>query len=140
VRDGRWPITLGAAAPGAERDTWTEWDGWRGFGGLLVDAAPAATLDYELLGQMAPLVLSAEGEDILVANRSTQTIAKTLLVYVHAGGIGIRVVDSLAPGSTPICSDSARTFLRASARRRPSATQMARHATCTKVTTAPCAV
>jgi hypothetical protein len=99
-----WPLELKAPASGAATDAWTEWDGWQAFPGLFVgaadaaEAAPAATLDYEMLGLQSPLVLSSEGEDILVTNRSQQTIASALLVYSHAGGIGVRVVGDLGPG------------------------------------------
>jgi hypothetical protein len=99
-----WPLELMTAASDAALDAWTEWDGWRAFPGLAVGAAeadegaPAATLDYETLGLRSPLVLTSEGEDIIVTNRSQQAIASALLVYSHAGGIGVRVVGDLGPG------------------------------------------
>jgi hypothetical protein len=110
VREGRWPIALGGVFE-SEADSWTEWGGWRAFGGVAVETAPAATLDYELVGLESPLVLSAEEGQIVVTNRSAQTIAKTLLVYSHEAGIGIRVVESLAPGMRRITATGPKEHL-----------------------------
>ncbi len=98
-----WPLELRDSVA-VVTDTWTEWGGWQAFGGLGIgaaasdDAAPAATLDYELLGLASPVVLTAEGDDIVITNRSQQPIAKVMLVYSHADGVGISVVADLGPG------------------------------------------
>jgi hypothetical protein len=99
-----WALELRNRVADDEPETWTEWGGWQAFGGLGVgatasnDAAPAATLDYELLGLSSPVVLTAEGDDIVITNRSDQPIAKVMLVYSHADGVGITVVADLGPG------------------------------------------
>lgn len=100
----KWPLELRVAPTDPATDAWTEWEGWQAFPGLVVGAdeadegAPAATLDYETLGLQSPLVLTSDGEDIIVTNRSQQAIESALLVYSHAGGIGVRVVGDLGPG------------------------------------------
>ena len=99
-----WPLELRAGASQDATDLWTEWDGWRAFAGFSIGAAgsdesaPAATLDYEVLGLQSPLVLTSEGEDIIITNRSEQAIAKVLLVYSHPDGVGVREVLDLGPG------------------------------------------
>jgi hypothetical protein len=97
-----WPLLLQGRASNAT-DTWTEWDGWQAFEGLSVTepgstAAPAATLDYEMVGLSSPLVLGSDGRSIVITNRSQLSIAKALLIYAHENGVGISVVADLGPG------------------------------------------
>lgn len=115
VSGRRWPIALPGSPASSHGETWTEWDGWRAYGGLAIDHAPAATLDYERLGLPSPLVLGAEsddgGERLLVTNRSDQTIPKALLVYSHDGGVGVRLVQELGPGMTAVTTTGPKEHL-----------------------------
>lgn len=103
-RRASWPLLLRAAAPVSDvAETWSEWGGWQAFGGLSVGesgavTAPAATLDYEMVGLRSPLVLGSDDRDIVITNRSEQAIAKALLIYAHQNGVGINVVADLGPG------------------------------------------
>src|SRR4029079_19743957 len=58
----------------------------------------AATLDFEASGLSSPLILSAQGDSLLVTNRSSHTIARALLIYSHPGGVGVTALAALAPG------------------------------------------
>lgn len=103
-----WPIELLGDHSDASSDDWTEFAGWRAYGGLTIDDAAAATFDYERLGLRSPLVVSmeepssadipVENQTLLVTNRSLQPVARALLIYSHAGGIGVREVGNVAPG------------------------------------------
>jgi len=53
---------------------------------------------FELAGERRPLLLSTEGDSLLVTNRSTHGIARALLVYSHPGGVGVTVLEALEPG------------------------------------------
>jgi hypothetical protein len=101
----QWDITLHPAAE-VVTDDWTEWGGWRAYPGLTVGAtaqgAGAATLDYETLGLRSPLVLTMVGDDVIITNRSEQTVRGALLIYDHERGVGIRAVDELGPGMESI--------------------------------------
>ena len=102
-----WPLALSAAAV-AELDSTVspEWRGWQDFRGLGVQSStgtnelsvPVATLDFETSGLSSPLVLSAEGGTLVVTNRSSQAITRALLIYSHAGGVGVTAVEALEPG------------------------------------------
>jgi len=109
---GRWPFELLSAEDVAATDVSTEWGGWRAFGGLGVRApgssraeapnAAAATLDFALNGAPSPLILSTDGTDLTVSNRSTRVIERALLVYSHPGGVGVTAVNALGPGDSRI--------------------------------------
>lgn len=99
VEGTRWPLALGGVTPHSDEAVWNEWEGWRAYAGRAVEHAPAATLDYERLGLKSPVVLTSDADDqIFVTNRSTQAIAKALLIHSHLGGIGISAVVNLGPG------------------------------------------
>jgi len=110
-----WPISLLGSSASSHGETWTEWDGWRAYGGLVIDDAPAATLDYERLGLPSPLVLGAQDdsgtERLLVTNRSDKTIPKALLVYSHDGGVGVRLVQELGPGMSAVTTTGPKEHL-----------------------------
>jgi hypothetical protein len=97
----RWDIALRPAGS-IVTDDWTEWGGWRAYPGLRVgadaDGAIAATLDYEALGLRSPLTLTMNGERVIVTNHSQQAIHGALLIYDHADGVGVELVDDLDPG------------------------------------------
>jgi hypothetical protein len=102
-----WPLAVSSVAV-ADLDSTvsSEWRGWQDFRGLgvrgktgLADlSVPVATLDFETNGLSSPLLLSTEGDSLLVTNRSTHGIARALLVYSHPGGVGVTVLEALEPG------------------------------------------
>ena len=107
----RWPLeVLGADAADLDDSISAEWRGWQGFRGLGVRSsavagglsAPVATLDFEMRGPQSPLVLTAEGADLMVLNRSDQLIEQVLLVYSHPGGVAVTVVGALGPGQRTV--------------------------------------
>lgn len=94
-------------------DVSREWSGWQAFGGLsvrqptaardaIVPSAAVATLDFEVRGAPSPLVLTGDWDDLVVTNRSGHTIERALLVYSHAGGIGVTEVNQLGPGDSSV--------------------------------------
>jgi hypothetical protein len=91
----------------------SEWSGWQAFGGLsvrqpgaagqaLAPSAAVATLDFEVRGAPSPLVLTGDVDDLVVTNRSGSTIERALLIYSHAGGIGVTAVNELGPGDSSV--------------------------------------
>jgi hypothetical protein len=103
----RWPLTVSSLAlPDLDSSVSPEWRGWQSFRGLGVRSStratdlrvPVATLDFETNGPSSPLVLSAEGDALLVTNRSAHAIARALLIYSHPGGVGVTTLAALAPG------------------------------------------
>ena len=106
-----WPIAVSSADPADLDDSISaEWRGWQGFRGLGVQSgvikggprAPAATLDFEASGPESPLLLTAEGTDLVVVNRSDRVISQALLVYSHPGGVAVTVVQALGPGERAV--------------------------------------
>jgi hypothetical protein len=101
-----WALAVSSVAV-ADLDTAVspEWRGWQDFRGLGVRgapgealSAPAATLDFATSGLSSPLLLSTEGGDLLVTNRSTHAIPRALLIYSHSGGVGVTTLEALNPG------------------------------------------
>lgn len=100
-----WPIFLHRSTPNASVATeYLEWTGWQTFGGWSIGTAqggaedvlaPAATLDLRMGAYSAPLVVTTDGVDVTIKNRSAQAFERMLLVYSHEGGIGVRVIDDL---------------------------------------------
>jgi hypothetical protein len=91
----------------------SEWSGWQAFGGLSVrqpgagregvaPSAAVATLDFEVRGAPSPLVLTGDVDDLVVTNRSGHTIERALLIYSHAGGVGVTAVNELGPGDSSV--------------------------------------
>ena len=109
-----WPVELFRAGALDALDTTgisSEWSGWQAFGGLGVRApmtdgeasAAVATLDFEVRGAPSPLVLTlTDAEQLLVTNQSGQAIERALLIYSHAGGVAVTVVNALGPGASSI--------------------------------------
>ena len=107
-----WPLQLLRAEDVATTGVSTEWSGWQAFGGLGVRApgvsddvaasAAVATLDFEVRGATSPLILGSVGTDLTVGNRSQDAIERALLIYSHAGGVGVTVVSALSPGQSAI--------------------------------------
>jgi hypothetical protein len=102
-----WPLSLSSVAVAdLDSNVSPEWRGWQDFRGLGVRASarltdpsvPVATLAFEATGLSSPLVLSAEGDTLLVTNRSSQVISRALLIYSHSGGVGVTAVEALVPG------------------------------------------
>lgn len=104
-RQRRWEISL---LPGAYRanDDYSEWSGWDAYGGITVGAtvdtrtAPGASLAADLAGVVHPLVLRFEDNTAFITNGTTRTFQTVLLIKSHAGGVGLRVLENLAPGVT----------------------------------------
>ena len=102
----RWPLDVSSAAL-AELDSNVspEWRGWQDFHGLGVRGTrstelrvPVATLDFEATGLGSPLILSVEGDSLMVTNRSEGTVDRALLIYSHPGGVGVTLIAALEPG------------------------------------------
>jgi len=102
-----WPLGLSAVAPSdLDSAVSPEWRGWQDFRGLSVRAstrqagssAPVATLDFTTSGLSSPLMLSADGETLLLTNRSDHAVARALLIYSHPGGVAVTAVNALGPG------------------------------------------
>ncbi len=108
----RWPIQLVASREVQAAGISSEWSGWQTFGGQGVrspgpatEVAPraaVATLDFEARGGSSPLVLSTDGAELTVSNRSREGIERALLVYSHPGGVGVTAVSKLGPGESRI--------------------------------------
>jgi len=104
--DIRWPLLVSNDASELDSAVSPEWRGWQDFHGLGVrgsagasePSAPVATLDFQGNGLSAPLLLSAEGDSLLVTNRSSAVIARALLIYSHPGGVGVTALEALDPG------------------------------------------
>jgi hypothetical protein len=102
-----WPLSVSSLPlPDLDNTVSPEWRGWQDFRGLGVRSSargsdlsvPVATLDFETNGPSSPLVLSAQGDTLLVTNRSAHAIARALLIYSHSGGVGVTALQALAPG------------------------------------------
>jgi hypothetical protein len=102
-----WPLTVSSVAvTDLDSTVSPEWRGWQDFRGLgvrgktgLADlSVPVATLDFETNGLSSPLVLSSDGDSLLVTNRSAHVIARALLIYSHPGGVGVTALQALDPG------------------------------------------
>ncbi|HEY3253711.1 MAG TPA: hypothetical protein VGJ91_07170, partial [Polyangiaceae bacterium] len=102
-----WPLAVSSVALADLASAISpEWRGWQDFRGLGVRSAgqptdlrvPAATLDFETRGLSSPLVLSVDGDSLLVTNRSSYAIPRALLIYSHSGGVGVTALEALAPG------------------------------------------
>jgi len=107
-----WPLELVREAPSTDGAS-SEWSGWQAFGGLsvrepqaavgaLAPSAAVATLDFEVRGAPSPLVLTGDVDDLRVTNRSGQVIERALLIYSHAGGVGVTAVNRLGPGDSSV--------------------------------------
>ena len=102
----RWPLRVSNITTELDNTVSPEWRGWQDFRGLGVRGsslstelnAPVATLDFQAIGLSSPLLLSAEGDTLLVTNRSSYAIARALLIYSHPGGIGVTALTALGPG------------------------------------------
>lgn len=106
-----WPLEVSAADAAQQDDSISsEWRGWQGFRALGVRSStvtggpsvPVATLDFEMRGPQSPLVLTADGDALVVVNRSDQVIEQALLVYSHPGGVAVTVVGALGPGERKV--------------------------------------
>jgi len=105
-----WPLVLSnVGSADLDESISPEWRGWQDFRGLGVRDArltglsvPVATLDFEASGLSSPLVLTVEGDSLLVTNRSAHAVARALLVYSHPGGIGVTAIGALDPGERTI--------------------------------------
>jgi hypothetical protein len=106
-----WPLSVSSlAVADLDRSVSPEWRGWQDFRGLGVRSsaratdlsAPVATLDFETSGLSSPLLLSTEGDSLLVTNRSAHAIARALLIYSHPGGVGVTALEALSPGERRI--------------------------------------
>ena len=101
-----WPLALSSVAAELDSTVSPEWRAWQDFRGLGVRSntqpteasAPVATLDFQTSGLSSPLLLSAQGDSLLVTNRSARAIARALLIYSHPGGVGVTVIEALNPG------------------------------------------
>ncbi len=108
-----WPIALRREAPTAPAGVSSEWSGWQAYGGLGVRSparaqssgavtAAVATLEFEVRGAPSPLVLTGDVDDLVVTNRSGAVIERALLIYSHAGGVGVTLVEELGPGASAV--------------------------------------
>ena len=105
-----WPMELTGSVDVATEGISTEWSGWRDFGGQGVrtpgvDGAPTAAvaaLDFEVRGFPSPLVLSVDQGELTVHNQSHGRIARALLIYSHAGGVGVTEITDLGPGASSV--------------------------------------
>ena|GEM_PF-1313432 len=106
-----WPLSISsAAAVDLDGSISPEWRGWQDFRGLAVRdrtrtselGVPAATLDFQASGLSSPLLLTAQGESLLVTNRSSHSIARGLLIYSHPGGVAVTAIDALGPGERAV--------------------------------------
>jgi hypothetical protein len=101
-----WPLELTRSVQSPGRIS-EEWGGWRDFDGLGVRprgdaaqaAAPLASLAFESAKLSAPLQWHVDGSDVVLLNVSDRIIERALLVYSHAGGIGVTAVSNFGPGS-----------------------------------------
>ena len=101
-----WPLAVSSASV-ADLDSSVspEWRGWQDFHGLGVRGTrttelrvPVATLDFEATGLGSPLILSVEGNSLMVTNRSAAAVDRALLIYSHPGGVGVTLIAALEPG------------------------------------------
>lgn len=101
----RWPVLL---QPNVRTylDDYREWSGWTSYGGITVGStgnaipAPGASLAADLAELVHPLGLRFQDNTAFITNGTTHTFQTVLLIKSHEGGVGLRVLEDLAPGVT----------------------------------------